>query len=58
VAPAAYDKEFYKKRHRVENFFEKIKRMRRITTRYNKTDVSFMSFVLLGIYTLSLINQF
>jgi transposase len=42
----------------VENFFEKIKRMRRIATRYDKTDVSFMAFVLLGICTLSLRNQF
>lgn len=57
-APAAYDKELYKKRHRVENFFEKIKRMRRIATRYDKTDVSFMVFVLIGICTLSLRNQF
>ncbi|TDU62098.1 transposase, partial [Prosthecobacter fusiformis] len=58
VAPAAYDKALYKKRHCVENFFEKIKRMRRIATRYDKTDVSFMAFVLLGICTLSLRNQF
>ncbi|GAA5149474.1 hypothetical protein GCM10023213_47230 [Prosthecobacter algae] len=43
--------------HRVENFFEKIKRMRRIATRYDKTDVSFMAFVLLGICTLSPRNQ-
>ncbi|WP_341806006.1 IS5 family transposase [Prosthecobacter fusiformis] len=58
VAPVAYDKELYKKRHCVENFFEKIKRMRRISTRYDKTDVSFMAFVLLSICTLSLRNQF
>jgi transposase len=58
VAPAAYDRRLYKKRHRVENFFEKIKRMRRIATRYDKTDASFMSFVLLAICTLSLRNQF
>ena len=58
VAPAVYDKKLYKKRHRVENFFEKIKRMRRVATRYDKTDVSFMAFVLLAICTLSLRNQF
>ena len=33
VTPAAYDKEPYKKRHRVENFFETIKRMLRNTTK-------------------------
>jgi transposase len=58
VAPSAYDKELYKKRHWVENFFEKIKRMRRVATRYDKTDVSFMAFVLLAIRTLSFRNQF
>ncbi|GAA5144173.1 hypothetical protein GCM10023213_33760 [Prosthecobacter algae] len=41
VTPAAYDKELYKKRHRVENFFETIKRIQHNTTRYDKTDVSF-----------------
>jgi len=58
LAPASYDKQLYKQRHRVENFFEKIKRMRRVATRYDKTDVSFMAFVLLAICTLSLRNQF
>jgi hypothetical protein len=58
VAPAIYDKKLYKKRHRVENFFEKIKRMRRVAPRYDKTDVSFMAFVLLAICNLSLRNQF
>jgi len=58
VAPAVYDQKPYQKRHRVENFFEKIKRMRRIATRYDKTDVSFMAFVLIGICNLSIRNQF
>jgi transposase len=58
ATPAAYDKELYKKRHCVENFFEKIKRMRRIATRYDKTDVYFMAFVLLGVCSLSFRNQF
>jgi transposase len=58
TAPAEYDKDLYKERRRVENFFEKIKRMRRIATRYDKTDVSFMAFVLLGICTSALRNQF
>lgn len=58
LAPASDDKQLYKQRHRVENFFEKIKRMRRVATRYDKTDVSCMAFVLLSICTLSLRNQF
>lgn len=58
VARRLMGKELYKKRHRVENFFERIKRRRRIATRYDKTDVSFMAFILLGICTLSLRNQF
>jgi transposase len=36
-----YDKEMYKWRHLVENFFQKIKEFRRIATRYDKTDTSF-----------------
>lgn len=36
-----YDKEMYKWRHLVENFFQKIKEFRRIATRYDKTDISF-----------------
>ena len=58
AAPATYDKELYKKRHGVENFLEKIRRMRRISTPYDKTDVSFMAFVFLGICSLFLTNQF
>lgn len=44
--------------NRVENFFGKIKRVHRIASRYDKTDVSFMAFVFLAIRTLSLRNQF
>jgi transposase len=43
-----FDKELYKKRHVVENFFGKIKRFRRIATRYDKTIVSYASFVFLA----------
>lgn len=56
--PAAYDRELYKQRHRVENFFEKLKRLRRIATRYDKTDASFMAFVLIATCSLSLRKQF
>ncbi len=37
----AYDKEMYKWRHLVENYFAKIKEFRGIATRYDKTDTSY-----------------
>lgn len=36
-----YDKEVYKWRHLVENYFAKIKEFRGIATRYDKTDTSY-----------------
>ena len=38
-----YDKEIYKWRHLVENYFAKIKEFRGIATRYDKTDTSFVA---------------
>lgn len=43
-----YNKEKYKKRHLVENFFGKIKAYRRVATRYDQTISSFSGFVLLA----------
>lgn len=40
------DRHIYKERHLVENFFCKIKRYRRVATRYDKTAVNFLGFVL------------
>ncbi|WP_369426412.1 transposase [Pelagicoccus sp. SDUM812002] len=40
-----YIKEVGKTRHRVENFFAKIKRYRRIGTRYDKLEKTYMGFV-------------
>ena len=46
-----YDKELYKARHLIENFFAKLKQFRAIATRYDKTAMSFLSFLhLAGIY--------
>ena len=39
------DKHTYKERHLVENFFQKLKRPRRVGTRYEKLDCTFLSFV-------------
>jgi transposase len=36
-----YDKEMYRWRHLVENYFAKIKEIRSIATRYDKTAESF-----------------
>jgi len=43
--PWEYDKELYKKRNQVERLFRRLKRFRRIFTRYDKLDVIFLSFV-------------
>ena len=34
--PRAYDKDLYKARHLIENFFAKLKQYRAIATRYDK----------------------
>ena len=36
-----FDRDAYRKRHRIENFFAKIKEFRGIATRYDKTASSF-----------------
>ena len=43
--PWDYDKELYKQRNQVERRFRRIKRFRRIFTRYDKLDVIFLTFV-------------
>ncbi len=40
-----FDKEQYKGRHLVECFFQKLKRYRRIATRYDKLAVRFLAFI-------------
>ena len=44
----AYDKEKYKTRHFVENLFQRLKRFRRVATRYYKTSRSFAAFIILA----------
>ena len=43
--PIDYDKELYKTRHLIENFFAKLKQYRAIATRYDKTARNFLSAV-------------
>lgn len=40
-----YDKDLYKARHLIENFFAKLKQYRAIATRYDKTARNFLSAV-------------
>jgi transposase len=40
-----YDRELYKERHLIENFFAKIKQFRAIATRYDKTARNFLAAV-------------
>ena len=43
--PYPLDKDAYRTRHLVENYFAKIKEFRRIATRYEKTDMSFAAML-------------
>ena len=43
--PRAYDKEMYKARHLIENFFCKLKQFRAIATRYDKTARNFLAAI-------------
>lgn len=45
ISPRAYDKELYKARHLIENFFAKLKQYRAIATRYDKRAVSFLGAI-------------
>ena len=43
TAPRPYDKELYKERHLIENFFCKLKHFRAIATRYDKLARNFLA---------------
>ena len=51
--PWEYDKELYKRRNEVERYFLRIKRFRRVFTRYDKLDVLY-----LGNLTLVILSRF
>ena len=55
LVPWDYDKGLYKHRNQVERLFRRIKRFRRIFTRYDKLDIMFISFVFLALITDALI---
>ena len=45
--PWDYDKQLYRLRNQVERLFRRIKRFRRIFTRYDNLDVVFLTFIYL-----------
>ena len=46
--PWKYDSELYKKRNQVERLFLRLKRFRRVFTRYNKLDIIHTSIIFLA----------
>ena len=48
VQTILYHRGFYAGRHHVENFFQRIKRLRRVGTRYDKLHITFLAFVQLA----------
>jgi transposase len=49
-----YDKELYKSRHLIENFFARLKQYRAIATRYDKTDENFLAAIYAAATVISL----
>jgi transposase len=47
-APAWHHRGFYRQRHKIENFFQRIKIYKRISTRYEKLALTFLNFILLA----------
>ena len=43
--PRHHDREMYRWRHRIENFFARIREFRAVATRYDKTDTSFAAAI-------------
>jgi transposase len=52
--PWEYDKILYKQRNKIERYFLRLKRFRRIFTRYDKLDIMFTGFILVAMITDSL----
>ena len=48
----AYDRDLYKARHLIENFFAKLKQFRAIATRYDKTARNFLAAIHLAAATI------
>ena len=46
--PWDYDKDLYKRRNEVERYFLRLKRFRKVFTRYDKLDVIFLASIMLA----------
>lgn len=57
LQPASWHRGHYRKRHKVENLFQRLKRHRRIGTRYEKNDLYFLAFIQLAVVLDWLNNQ-
>ena len=55
LEPWEYDKEFYKQRDEVERFFRRLKRFRRVDTRYEKLDKTYLAMIHLALIYDSLV---
>ncbi len=47
-SPAWHHRGFYRQRHKIENFFQRIKIHKRISTRYDKLAITFLNFTLVA----------
>ena len=52
LTPRDFDRELYKERHLIENFFCKLKQFRAIATRYDKTARNFLAAIHLAAATI------
>ena len=57
VRPRDFDRERYKARHLIENFFCRLKQFRAIAARYDKTANNFLAAVYLASATIGLIDD-
>jgi transposase len=46
--PAWFHRGLYRQRHKIENFFQRIKSYKRISTRYEKLALTFLNFILVA----------
>jgi transposase len=47
-SPAWYHRGFYRQRHKIENFFQRVKLFKRVSTRYEKLALTFLNFILIA----------
>ena len=55
--PLDYDKALYRKRHKIENLFSKLKDWRRIATRYDRCAHAFFSAICIAAAVAFFLNQ-